>query len=172
MPFDPAEYPDLAPSDLENDDGDGDGDGDDSGRNRSAIDFVRAFREPLFPNDPSAPLAIAYSHRNVAVEERRRIKASKREVLRDLRDLRDEFLSRKRDLLDLNATLRASSRNVGSWTRKVFDLELKEPGCPWNDKLRRLREYVERHGKVPDHALKVKGTDEERFLVPRRVRFH
>ena len=163
MPFDPADYPDLTPpSDAENDD---DSDGGERGPNSSAIDLVRAFREPLFPNDPSAPLAIAYSHRNAAAEERRRIKARKREALRDLRDLREEFLSRKADLLDLNATLRASSRNVGSWTRRVFDLELKEPGCPWNDKLRRLREYVERHGKVPEHALKSRGADEERLLA-------
>ncbi|KAL3811670.1 hypothetical protein ACHAXA_002764 [Cyclostephanos tholiformis] len=157
-----ADYPDLAPSDPESEN---ENDDNDRCPNRSTIDLVRAFREPLFPNDPSRPLAIAYSHLNAAMEERRRIKARKRKALRELKDLREKFMSRKRELLDLNATLGTSSKRVSSWTRRVFDLELKEPGCPWNAKLHRLREYVERHGKFPEHVLKVRGTDEERVLA-------
>jgi hypothetical protein len=155
IPFDPADYLDLAPSDHENDDDD----------ENSKIDLVLAFREPLFPNDPSRPLAIAYSHLYAAKEERKRIRAEKVRALRDLKDLREVYASRRGELLDLNATLGTSSNRVRSWTRRVFDLELKEPGCPWNDKLRMLREYVERHGKIPEHALKVRGNDEERVLA-------
>ena len=128
-------------------------------------ELLHAFREPLFPINPSPTLAIAYSHRQKAEDERTRIRNTKRKALHDLKLLREEFGSKKRDLLEINATLKASSRNVISWTQKVFDLELNEQGCKWNDKLKKLRDYVAQHGNLPERQLKVKGTEEEKELV-------
>ena len=85
--------------------------------------------------------------------------------MHDLKLLRDEFFSKKRELLEINATLKASSRNMISWTQQVFDLELKEQRCKWNDKLKKLRDYVAKHGNLPENQLKVTGTEEEKELV-------
>ena len=128
-------------------------------------ELLHAFREPLFPNNPSSTIAIAYSHRQNAEEERTRIRNTKRKALHDLKLLRDEFVSKKRELLEINATLKASSRNMISWTQQVFDLELKEQRCKWNDKLKKLRDYVAKHGNLPENQLKVIGTEEEKELV-------
>ena len=147
LPFTIEEYPDLEMDETE-----------DHGN------LVHAFKEPLFPKDPSPVLAIAYSHHAAAVEQRKRMRQKKKDALKELQRLRQEFYRQKQKLLDVNAALKRSSQNVGRWTRKVFDLELQEP-CPWNDKLRKLREYVHAHGVAPEHIKKTKGSDEEKTLA-------
>ena len=52
-----------------------------------------------------------------------------------------------------------------AWTAEVFALELWEPGCAWNGKIGRLRDYVARHGGIPEHAKKTTVNKEERSLV-------
>jgi len=147
IPFQPSDYPELTIDPLSD-----------------HSKLVHAFQEPLFAKDPTAALSIAYSHRAAAVEERKRIRKKKKATLRELEDLRNEFLAKKEELLDMNSKLRNSSKKVGGWTRKVFDLELKEP-CMWNDKLHKLQEYVNQHGKIPEHIKKTKGTDDEKAVA-------
>lgn len=155
IPFNPSDYPELqidytAPTTT-------------TQNNHSNL--VRAFREPLFPNDPSPVLAIAYSHRTASVLERDHIKQQKKQILQELHDIRSEFAAKKQQLLVMNSRLKASSQKVGAWTRKVFDLELKEPGCAWNGKFASLQEYVATHNKVPEHCHKIKGSGTEKQLA-------
>ena len=127
--------------------------------------LVRAFREPLFPKDPSPILAIAYSHRTVSALERDHIKQQKKQIVQELQAIRSEFAAKKQQLLAMNSRLKASSQKVGAWTRKVFDLELKEPGCAWNEKFASLQQYVATHNKIPEHCHKLKGSGTEKQLA-------
>ncbi|KAL7472083.1 hypothetical protein ACHAXS_012407 [Conticribra weissflogii] len=126
--------------------------------------LVHAFKQPLFPKDPSQSLAIAYSHHRASKAERSKIRKKKLSLLSELETLRNQFYAKKAELLQANALLKQSSQTVGKWTRKVFDLELAEP-CTWNSKLEKLREYVQLHGGPPEHSKKVKGDDTEKALV-------
>ncbi|KAL7541221.1 hypothetical protein ACHAXR_011470 [Thalassiosira sp. AJA248-18] len=147
IPFHPNDYPELT---LD--------------PNADHSNLLHSFREQLFPKDPSPALAIAYSHRVAAVEERKSIRKKKKATLRELQDLRREFFAKKEELLEMNSKLKASSNHVGGWTRKVFDLELAEP-CQWNDKLVKLREYHATHGKIPEHSKKSTGNEDEKSLA-------
>ena len=127
--------------------------------------LVHAFKEPIFYNKPSQILTIAYSHHTAAVEERKRIRAKKKATLHELQDIRKEFMTKKQELLDMNTKLKASSQKVGQWTNKVFELELKEPNCLFNDKLHKLQNYVNKHGKIPENHKKIHGSGEEKEIA-------
>lgn len=159
IPFDPSDYPDLQHFDAVHNDRNG------NNNDNQHTHLVRAFREPLFSKDPSPVLSIAYSHRTASTVERVHIKQQKKIVLQELQDLRSKFAEKKQELLNINSRLRASSLKVGAWTRKVFDLELKEPGCAWNEKLASLQEYVATHNKIPEHCHKLKGSGAEKELA-------
>eukprot|EP00571_Detonula_confervacea_P000562 CAMPEP_0172319798 /NCGR_PEP_ID=MMETSP1058-20130122/38746_1 /TAXON_ID=83371 /ORGANISM="Detonula confervacea, Strain CCMP 353" /LENGTH=670 /DNA_ID=CAMNT_0013034921 /DNA_START=47 /DNA_END=2059 /DNA_ORIENTATION=+ len=155
IPFHPADFPELEIDGTNN---------DDDAIIEDHSNLLHAFQQPLFVKEPSAILSIAYSHRDAAVEERKRIRKRKKATMHELQDLRQEFLAKKQELLNMNSQLRSSSNKVGGWTRKVFDLELKEPSA-WNDKLHNLQAYVDIHGKIPEHCKKTKGTDEEKSIA-------
>lgn len=159
IPFNLSEYPDLQEV------FDSSQNNHNIGHDNNHTHLVRAFREPLFPKDPSPRLAIAYSHRTASVLERDHIKQQKQQILQELQDIRSQFAVKKQELLDTNSRLRASSQKVGAWTRKVFDLELKEPGCAWNEKFAALQEYVAAHNKIPEHCHKLKGSGTEKQLA-------
>ena len=127
--------------------------------------LVHAFKEPIFHNKSSQVLTIAYSHHTAAVEERKRIRAMKKATLHELQDIRKQFIAKKQELLDMNAKLKASSQMVGQWTNKVFELELKEPNCVFNDKLQKLQNYVKKHGKIPENHKKNHGSGEEKEIA-------
>ena len=138
--------------------------------------FVHAFKQPIF-KEPSKVLSIAYSHHRAATKERTRIRAKKKATLTELQELRQEFMNKKQELLNMNTQLKASSKKVAMWTSKVFDLELKEPNCLWNEKLARLRQYKELHGTIPEYNKKniVGGGDEKvlaQFLSTERTNYN
>jgi hypothetical protein len=114
--------------------------------------LVNAFREPLFKNDPSPPLALAYTHRDAAAAERTVLHSKKHEIISRLDEIRRQFAATKAELLNLNAHLKQNSQKVGSWTHKVFELELAERPCTFNEKLERLGMFVERYGVLPGHG--------------------
>ncbi|KAL9179245.1 hypothetical protein ACHAXT_008535 [Thalassiosira profunda] len=145
IPFSLEHYPELA-----------------LGAEADHSNLVHAFREPLYPKGSTAALEIAYSHRDAAAEERRRVRLRKSATLRELKELRAEFRAKKVELLEVNEKLKEGSQKVGSWNKKVFELEMEEPNCEWNDKYRQLKQYVSEHGDLP---LKTKGTDEEKALA-------
>jgi hypothetical protein len=151
IPFDPSDYPELQI--------------DCTATQNYHSNLVRAFREPLFPKDPSPVLAIAYSHRTASALERDHIKQQKKQIVQELQAIRSEFAAKKQQQLAMNSRLKASSQKVGAWTRKVFDLELKEPGCAWNEKFASLQEYVATHDKIPEHCHKLKGSGTEKQLA-------
>lgn len=126
--------------------------------------LVHAFKQPLFPKDPSPVLSIAYSHHKASKAERSKIRKKKLSLLSELETLRNQFYAKKAELLQANALLKQNSQTVGKWTRKIFDLELREP-CTWNSKLEKLKEYVQLHGGPPEHSKKVKGDETEKALV-------
>mmetsp|Transcript_10737 Transcript_10737/g.20183 ORF Transcript_10737/g.20183 Transcript_10737/m.20183 type:complete len:870 (+) Transcript_10737:45-2654(+) len=134
----------------------------DDARDHSKL--VHSFKQPLFPKDPSPVLSIAYSHHKASKAERSKIRKKKLSLLSELETLRNQFYAKKAELLQANALLKQNSQTVGKWTRKVFDLELREP-CTWNSKFEKLKEYVQLHGAPPEHSKKVKGDDTEKALV-------
>lgn len=126
--------------------------------------LAHAFRQRLFPKDCSGTLSTAYSQRDATVQERKQLHKNKRVILSDLKALREQFYAKKRELLEMNSSLKANSKKLGGWNRKVFDLELQE-SCPWNDKLQKLRDYVDEHGKVPEMKKRKRGIGEEKMLA-------
>ena len=114
--------------------------------------LVNKFKTPLF-KDPSPPLAIAYSHQDVAASERTLLHSKKHEILARLDAIRRQFAETKAELLNLNEHLKNNTQKTGGWTHKVFELELAEP-CSWNDKLKRLKEFNDRYGVVPSNTTK------------------
>lgn len=163
IPFNLSDYPELQfESSLPNNNNGH----DNATTTRSNKKLVRAFREPLFPKDPSPILAIAYSHRTASALEREHLQQQKKRILQELHDIKSEFARKKQDLLDVNSRLKSSSQKLGAWNRKVFDLELIEPGCAWNEKYASLQEYVATHNnKIPEHCHKLRGSGIEKQLA-------
>lgn len=127
--------------------------------------LAHAFKQRLFPKDCCDTLSAAYSQRDViAVQERKQLRQNKRVVLSDLKALREQFYAKKKELLEMNSSLKANSKKLGGWNRKVFDLELQE-SCPWNDKLQKLRDYVGENGKLPELNQRKRGSGEEKMLA-------
>jgi len=165
IPFNLSDYPELQfESSLPNNNTNNNGHDYDNATSTEKL--VRAFREPLFPKDPSPILAIAYSHRTASALERTHLQQQKKQILSELHDIQSEFARKKKELLDMNSRLKSSSQKLGAWNRKVFDLELIEPGCAWNEKYALLQEYVSTHdNKIPEHCHKLKGTGIEKQLA-------
>jgi len=126
--------------------------------------LAHAFKQRLFPKDCSDTLSTAYSQRDATVQERKQLRKNKRVVLSDLKALREQFYAKKKELLAMNSSLKANSKKLGGWNRKVFDLELQE-SCPWNDKLQKLRDYVGENGKLPELNKRKRGSGEEKMLA-------
>ncbi|KAL7444649.1 hypothetical protein ACHAXM_009570 [Skeletonema potamos] len=126
--------------------------------------LAHAFRQRLFPKDCSDTLSKAYSERDATVQKRKQLRKNKRVIVSDLKALREQFYAKKIELLEMNSSLKANSKKLGGWNRKVFDLELQE-SCPWNDKLQKLRDYVDEHGKPPETNKRKRGTAEEKMLA-------
>ncbi|KAL7512390.1 hypothetical protein ACHAXN_009319 [Cyclotella atomus] len=121
----------------------------DSSKDYSSL--VYAFKEPLF-KDPSPPLSIAYNQREAASAERNLLHSKKAEIISRLDEIRRQFAETKAELLNLNLHLKTNSQKLGSWTHKVFELELAERPCGFNEKMERLGQFVERYGVLPTHA--------------------
>ena len=119
--------------------------------------LAHAFKQRLFSKDCSGTLSMAYSQRDATVQERKQLCKKKGVILNDLKALREQFHVKKRQL-------KANTKQLGGWNRKVFDLELEE-SCPWNDKLQKLRNYVDEHGKCPEMNKRKKGTSEEKKIA-------
>ena len=111
------------------------------------------FKEPLFKK-PSNILSIAYSHHSASTQERKDIRSKKKTTMKELQDLYNQFQSKKQEVLALNTHLKASSQKVGQWTSKVFELELQEPNCTWNEKLTKLKQFKVQHGRLPEMKRK------------------
>ena len=111
------------------------------------------FKEPLFKK-PSNILSIAYSHHSAATQERKYIRSKKKTAMKELHELHKLFQSKKKEVLDMNKSLKASSQTVGKWTSKVFELELQEPNCTWNEKLTKLKQFKAQHGRLPEMKRK------------------
>ena len=113
--------------------------------------LAASFTRPLFPpTDPatSKPLQIAYSHHAVARHARRVAQFKKKKVLDEYKRIREKYLEKKLELSLANDEVKKHNKEAGAWTKKVFDLELKEP-CQWNEKLEKLRRYKEDNDKLP-----------------------
>jgi len=137
---------------------------DDIDEGEDHSNLAHAFKQRLFPKDCSDTLSTAYSQRDATVQERKQLRKNKRVVLSDLNALREQFFAKKKELLEMNSSLKANSKKLGGWNRKVFDLELQE-SCPWNDKLQKLREYVGENGKLPELNKRKRGSGEEKMLA-------
>ena len=135
-PFDPEIYPQLFI---------------DPSKDYSSL--VNSFKEPLF-KEPSSLLALAYQHREAAASERSALHSKKSEIIARLDAIRRQFAAVKADLLNLNQHLKVNSQKLGGWNHKVFELELSEKPCVFNEKLEILSAFVERYGVVPSHATK------------------
>ena len=135
-PFDPEAYPQLFI---------------DPSKDYSSL--VNSFKEALF-KEPSSHLALAYQHRDAAASERSALHSKKSEIIARLDAIRRQFAEVKAELLNLNQHLKYNSQKLGGWTHKVFELELSERPCGFNQKLERLSAFVERYGVVPSHATK------------------
>ncbi|KAL7487186.1 hypothetical protein ACHAW6_012781 [Cyclotella cf. meneghiniana] len=123
--------------------------------------LVNAFKEPLF-KDPSPPLQLAYAYRDHALAQRSYLHDKKTDIVERLDAIRRQFAATKAELINLNLLLKQNSQKVGGWTHKVFELELTEKPCGFNEKLEKLREFVERYGVLPSHGMKrLNFVDEE-----------
>ena len=125
-------------------------------------DLAVAFKKPLFA-DPSRPLKIAYSQQKQVLSERAKAQTKKNKALNEYNKVRERYLQKKLALSLADDAVKEVSAKAGSWTRKVFDLELLEE-CEWNANLQKLKEYKELHGKLPPSVNKA-TTDEERTLA-------
>ena len=124
-------------------------------------DLATSFKKPLF-DEPSRPLEIAYSQQAAAKCKLQASQRKKNVIVNEYNALREKLLRKKQELSLADDDVRGHSQIVGSWTRKVFDLELEED-CQWNTNVKKLKAYKEKHGKLPPHPKKAKG-DEEKYL--------
>ena len=125
----------------------------DSNENYSHL--ATSFTRPLFPPSDaptSKPLQIAYSHRSMADHSRKLAQIKKNALLDEYKKIREKYLEKKLELSLANDDVEKCDKEAGAWTKKVFDLELEEP-CDWNDKLNKLKKYVEKHHKLPPKNL-------------------
>jgi len=111
------------------------------------------FKESLFKK-PTNILSIAYSHHSAGTQERQDIRFKKKTAMKELHELHKLFQSKKKEVLDINKQLKQSSQKVGQWTSKVFELELQEPNCTWNEKLTKLKQFKAQHGRLPEMKRK------------------
>jgi hypothetical protein len=118
-------------------------------------ELAGAFTKPLFA-EPSRPLEIAYSQQTKMDYEKKIAQQKKADLAKECKQLREKLQEKKLALSLVNDEIKECNKKLGTWTRKVFDLELEEP-CEWNTNYQKLIEYKQQHGKLPSK----KTQDEE-----------
>eukprot|EP00581_Thalassiosira_minuscula_P007330 CAMPEP_0183702944 /NCGR_PEP_ID=MMETSP0737-20130205/874_1 /TAXON_ID=385413 /ORGANISM="Thalassiosira miniscula, Strain CCMP1093" /LENGTH=692 /DNA_ID=CAMNT_0025929633 /DNA_START=43 /DNA_END=2118 /DNA_ORIENTATION=- len=131
----------------------------DTQRDHSAL--VDSFQKPLFqPANASEPLRIAYSHHRASSSARRSAQLKKNRVVHEYNALREKLTRKKLELSLANDEVSSLAAKAGTWTRKVFDLELEED-CTWNRNYQKLCLYKEEHGRLPPTSKKCKDEEEK-----------
>ena len=136
----------------------------DSNENYSHL--ATSFTRPLFPPadaTTSKPLQIAYSHHAVARHARKLAQVKKNELFDEYKKIREKYLEKKLELSLANDEVEKCDKEAGAWTKKVFDLELEEP-CDWNEKLSKLKKYVEEKHKLPPKNISRCENEDEKEL--------
>mmetsp|Transcript_13135 Transcript_13135/g.26657 ORF Transcript_13135/g.26657 Transcript_13135/m.26657 type:complete len:436 (-) Transcript_13135:2281-3588(-) len=110
-------------------------------------DLAGAFTKPLF-EEPSRPLEIAYSQQTKMEYQKKIAQQKKADMAKECKQLREKLQEKKLALSLANDEIKECNKKLGTWTRKVFDLELEEP-CEWNTNYQKLSAYKELHGKLP-----------------------
>ena len=118
-------------------------------------DLADAFTKPLF-EEPSRPLEIAYSQRTKMDYQSKIAQQKKIDLAKECRQLKEKLQEKKLALSLASDEIEESNKKLGTWTRKVFDLELEEP-CEWNTNYQKLSAFKQQHGKMPSK----KSQDEE-----------
>ncbi|KAL7444648.1 hypothetical protein ACHAXM_009569 [Skeletonema potamos] len=118
-------------------------------------ELAGAFTKPLFA-EPSRPLEIAYSQQAKMDYEKKIAQQKRADLARECKQLREKLQEKKLALSLANDAIKECNKKLGTWTRKVFDLELDEP-CEWNTNYQKLNAYKQQHGKLPSK----KTEDEE-----------
>mmetsp|Transcript_16693 Transcript_16693/g.27260 ORF Transcript_16693/g.27260 Transcript_16693/m.27260 type:complete len:438 (-) Transcript_16693:143-1456(-) len=118
-------------------------------------ELAGAFTKPLF-EEPSRPLEIAYSQRTQMDYQTRIAQQKKIDLAKECRQLREKLQEKKLALSLASDEIKECNKKLGTWTRKVFELELEEP-CEWNTNYQKLSAFKQRHGKMPSK----KSQDEE-----------
>ena len=124
-------------------------------------ELAGAFTEPLFA-EPSRPLEIAYSQQTKMDYQRKIAQQKKADILKECKKLREKLQEKKLALSLANDEIKDCNKQLGTWTRKVFDLELEEP-CEWNTNYQKLSAYKQQHGKLP--SKKTQDEDEKALFV-------
>ena len=70
------------------------------------------------------------------------------DLAKECRQLREKLQEKKLALSLASDEIKESNKKLGTWTRKVFDLELEEP-CEWNTNYQKLSAFKQQHGKMP-----------------------
>jgi hypothetical protein len=118
------------------------------------------FTRPLF-TAPSRPLEIAYSHQTMIGYQKKMALQKKADAVKECKKLRDKLQEKKLALSLANDEITECNKQLGNWTRKVFDLELEEP-CEWNTNYEKLCSYKKEHGRLPS---KNSQDEEEKSLA-------
>ena len=118
-------------------------------------DLAGTFTKPLF-TEPSRPLEIAYSQLTKMDYQNKIARQKKVDLVKECKLLREKLQQKKLAISLVDDEIKGCDKQLGTWTRKVFDLELEEP-CEWNRNYQKLCAFKEKHGKLPSK----KAQDEE-----------
>ena len=147
IPFSAAEFPELTIDETQD-----------------YSKYVTSFKRPLF-SEPSRPLEIAYSHRQEMKILRQRARQKKDDIRAEYEELREKLIEKKLEMSLANDVVKEYTQKAGAWTKKVFDLELKEP-CTWNTNLENLKEYIQNNnGRLPPNHKKATTEDEKSLAL-------
>mmetsp|Transcript_11370 Transcript_11370/g.24481 ORF Transcript_11370/g.24481 Transcript_11370/m.24481 type:complete len:665 (+) Transcript_11370:668-2662(+) len=124
-------------------------------------EYATSFKRPLF-KEPSRPLEIAYSHRQQMKYMQDQACMNKDAIYAEYLELLEKLRQKKMELTRATDEVKKCAQQTGAWTKKVFDLELREP-CTWNSNYQKVKDYVREHGSLPPNYRKTK-TEEEKSL--------